>query len=343
MATGEIFGGGSRSWNKTTGGVNPEAAAIAYGANFAQDSAEQNLAAQPSLEALSKMVNAINQQANLGRIPGGAALEEQSSQNIANQLAGNLPDSFINNLQSGMAQRGATGGMGVDSPNMNAAALRSMGLESIDLQNQGQQNLNLAYNRAAPLWGVEQGMITPGLLETYGQHQAQNQLQRDANAAAQAQWQAELAQRNKEYEGLDAYRYAALKVQESGQGAAAAAQVRAAEIQADQLNNQLAERMREYNITHDTQVLSEINQLRQAADMAKMDASYKQNALNAQIWEVALKYMTPMSANFAASGTSIPNYTTTNIPQFNYAPTPSAGNWNFQPFKPVTSWNSWGT
>ena len=319
MATG-IF-------NKSDG-YNPDVSAFNYtnpgtsaGLNLAGNAADQNLAAAPSLEALSQMVNQINRQANQSRIPGGAALEEQSSQNIANELAGNLPDSFIQNLRTGMAQRGAAGGMGVDSPNMNAAALRGMGLESMDVQARGQANLGAAYNRAAPLWDVSQGMVTPGLYESYTQHQAQNELQRQQNAQAQSQYQSELAQRQKEFEEMQKYRYTALESQGDSQ-------VQVAQIQADQLNRQLEEKRREYNITRDTSVLTDIARLTEQARAANMDVSLKTQQLNAQVWGTALSYMDPRVASVtAAQTTNLPSYANVNIPNYSQPNIPMVGGW----------------
>lgn len=319
------------------GSYNPDAAAFNYaypggntstGTNLASSAAEQNLAAAPSLEALSQLVNQINRQANTARIPGGAALEEMSSQNIANQLAGNLPTSYLQNLQAGLAQRGASSGMGVDSPNLNAAALRAMGLEAMNLQQQGQVNLTNAYNRAAPLWDVSQGMVTPGLYETYQQHQAQNALQAQENAAAQARYQQELAQRQKEYESDLAYRYTALNYQNSGQAAAAAAQIEVAKIQAAQLDRQLAEKQREYNITRDTSVLTDIANLTERARQANMDVALKTQQLNSQVWNTALSYMDPLTAQTrAATTTQLPDYAKVNIPNYSAPKIPILAGW----------------
>lgn len=171
------------------------------GSGLGGQAAAQNLAAGPQLDQLSQMINAINQANNQARVPGGAALERQSSANIQNELAGLLSPDYLQNLQSTIAQRGATGGFGVDSANTNAAALRAMGLQSQQLQQQGQTDLTAAYNRAAPLWDVSQGMVTPGLLETQQQNQTQNALQAKAQENQQAQWQAQLAEQAKEYQG----------------------------------------------------------------------------------------------------------------------------------------------
>ena len=124
------------------------------GSGLAGQAAQQNIASASGLDQLSQIINQINQANNQARVPGGAAMELQSSNNIQNELAGILPQSYLDQLQTGLAQRGASGGFGVDSANTNAAALRAMGLQSMDIQKQGQADLTNAYNRAAPLWDV---------------------------------------------------------------------------------------------------------------------------------------------------------------------------------------------
>ena len=180
------------------------------GGGLAGDAARQNIAAAPDIARLSQLINQINHAANQGRVTGGAELERLSSENIANNLMGNLPQSFVQSLQTGVAQRGATGGFGVDSPNMNAAALRGMGLQSMQLQAQGQQDLNSAYQRAAPLFQAENAMVTPGLLETQQNNAAQRALQAQQIADNAAQWRAQLAQRDTEFKGTIAQQQADL-------------------------------------------------------------------------------------------------------------------------------------
>jgi len=129
--------------------------------DFTKGAAQANLAAAPELESLSKLINQINTQASQSRIPGGANLEALSSENIGRELSGNLPFDFINNLQTSIAQRGAGSGFGVDSGNLNASALRAMGLESIDMQDRGQRDLTAAIGRQSPIWNAAEGTMTP--------------------------------------------------------------------------------------------------------------------------------------------------------------------------------------
>lgn len=180
------------------------------GGGLAGQAAQQNIAAAPDIARLSQLINQINHAANQQRVTGGAALEAQSSQNIANELAGNLPQSYLQNLQTSMAQRGAAGGFGVDSPNMNAAALRAMGLESMDIQRQGQTDLNSAYQRAAPLFSAENATVTPALLQQQQDAAAGRALQAQQIADQSREWQAQLAQRDTEFKGTIAQQQADL-------------------------------------------------------------------------------------------------------------------------------------
>ncbi len=180
------------------------------GGGLAGEAARANIAAAPDLSRLSELITQINHMANQNRVTGGAALEQASSQNIADELAGNLPASFIGNLQSNMAQRGGAGGFGVDSANTNAAALRSMGMESMARQAQGQSDLNAAYSRAAPAFDVNQAMLTPALLQQQQDQAAQRALQAQQIGDQAAEWRAQLAERDTEFRGTIAQQQADL-------------------------------------------------------------------------------------------------------------------------------------
>lgn len=89
------------------------------------------------------------QQALGTAIPNYAGLKGAQSQNIASNLAGQVNQDVINQIIQGAAERGiATGSPG--SANANSAYLRALGLTSMGLQQQGQQNLN-AMIGATPL------------------------------------------------------------------------------------------------------------------------------------------------------------------------------------------------
>jgi hypothetical protein len=88
-------------------------------------------------------------QANLALsrgLPGAGGLMRQSSQNILGLLRGQVPEDVTQQIQQRGAERGvAMGSPG--SPNANAAWLRALGLTSLGLQQQGEQNLTGAVQR----------------------------------------------------------------------------------------------------------------------------------------------------------------------------------------------------
>ena len=117
------------------------------------------------LTALTDYINSLNRTgqtaANQARIPGSAGLEEQSSANIQNELAGNVNPDVIRLLQQQGAERGIR--VGSDSPNANASYLQALGLTSTALQQQGQKDLSAAdaRNPGAPLFDPSTQLLTP--------------------------------------------------------------------------------------------------------------------------------------------------------------------------------------
>lgn len=137
--------------------------------NLPGQATQQNLSTAPDLSSLTNLVNQLNLQgqtaANAGRIPGDPALEQQSSQNIASLLGGNIPQDVVTQIQQQAAERGvATGSPGSD--NSNSALLRSLGLTSLDLQGLGQQQLSAAdaRNPVAPIFDPSKMFLTPAQL-----------------------------------------------------------------------------------------------------------------------------------------------------------------------------------
>lgn len=134
-------GAPSTGYNPAYGGIpnvpNPTATAAAANAG--------NAANLPGLESTAANLNPFNQSQLLGQynmaIPNYAALTQTASGNAMQQLSGQVPTDVINELLTGAAERGITGGM-PGSPNSNAAYLRALGLTSIGQQATGMQNLH---------------------------------------------------------------------------------------------------------------------------------------------------------------------------------------------------------
>lgn len=163
------------------------------------------------IKATTEMINQINMQAqqaaNAGRIPGGTGLESKSSANIGSALSGALPADVIYQI----GQRAAERGVGTGSPhgaNTNADYLRAIGLNSLQLQNTGQDWLTaaLARNPAAPIFDPSKLLITPTQATGFGLDQANFQLAQQrqqteiANANAQRQLQSDLANASNQLE-----------------------------------------------------------------------------------------------------------------------------------------------
>jgi hypothetical protein len=79
----------------------------------------------------------------LANLPNYANMVGSRTEGITQQLKGQLPQDVINQIGQQAAERGISGGS-PGSPNANAAYLRSLGLNSLQMQQQGQQNLSSA-------------------------------------------------------------------------------------------------------------------------------------------------------------------------------------------------------
>ncbi len=100
---------------------------------------------------LSKSVNAFDQAELLKQfqsaIPNYTQMVSQQSNNIGQELSGQVPEDVINQLLQQGAERGImTGSPG--GPNANAAYMRALGLTSLGLQQSGTDNLKTAIGEA---------------------------------------------------------------------------------------------------------------------------------------------------------------------------------------------------
>lgn len=94
-------------------------------------------------------------------LPYYGSMLTKGSQNIMENLAGQVPSDVINLLGSQAAERGY--GFGPDSPASNAAYLRALGLTSIGQQNLGQQQLTAAIGRTpvGPMFNPASMIVSP--------------------------------------------------------------------------------------------------------------------------------------------------------------------------------------
>lgn len=161
------YGGGSLpgsagSYSATYGGIP----------NAPNPTATQGQALAGDIGNLGKIyglaggLNTLNENTllgNLGKnIPGYSTLVGQEAGVTGSELAGNLPQDVITQLQQQAAERGImTGSPG--SPNNNAAYLRALGLDSLQLEQQGFGNLSTMIGQTpqAPLFDPGSLLVTP--------------------------------------------------------------------------------------------------------------------------------------------------------------------------------------
>ncbi len=116
-----------------------------------------NMDLLPSLFSLGNAYNLFNYDQRLGQVQGTPGFS-----GVASNLAGQLPQDVVNQLAQRSAERGISTGGAPDSPNLNAAYLRSLGLNSLDLQNRGQQQLGSLlgqFQQAAP-YNLMSGLVS---------------------------------------------------------------------------------------------------------------------------------------------------------------------------------------
>lgn len=128
--------------------------------------------------AYGDLANQINEfmagQANnqyVSNLPNYANMVGARTENIGQQLKGQLPQDVINQISQQAAERGVGNGM-TGGPNTNSAYLRALGLNSLQMQQQGNQNLSAAINDTpvAPLFNPA-SMIVPNY---FGQQELSN-------------------------------------------------------------------------------------------------------------------------------------------------------------------------
>lgn len=96
----------------------------------------------------------------LKNLPNYANMVGSRTENIGQQLKGQLPQDVINQIGQQAAERGIAGGS-PGSPNANAAYLRALGLNSLQMQQQGSQNLSaaIADTPVSPLFSPASMMV----------------------------------------------------------------------------------------------------------------------------------------------------------------------------------------
>lgn len=169
------FGGARRGGSAgTLTGANPTGYSPGFGGipqvpdpgATAANAVSSNLSNLPSILQLAGGVNTFNTQAMQHALETGLPdyrnLITQSSENIGQELKGDLPQDVINLIGQQAAERGiATGSPG--SPNANAAYLRALGLTSLDMMGRGESALTTAIGRTPMpnLFNIPSQLISP--------------------------------------------------------------------------------------------------------------------------------------------------------------------------------------
>lgn len=99
-----------------------------------------------------------------------APLSQQSLPVISSEISGQLPSDVQAQLNQQAAERGVSTGT-TGSPNAGAAYLRALGLNSLQMQQLGQQNLSQAYNNARGMltgYGLDRNASSSGSGYGYG-------------------------------------------------------------------------------------------------------------------------------------------------------------------------------
>jgi hypothetical protein len=234
--------------------INPYGAP-AQGSGLAGEAAAANIAASGDIEKLSRLAAQTNEMA-WNAAPG----RKEQLAGIQNRLAGNLDPQTIESAQLDAAQQYGSKGFGVDSGAWQSAIQRAIGTNREAIKSQGATELDQYYS-GMPTTSAQQFMMTPELLETQQQHKAQNAL------AAQ-----QLAEQSRQFN---------LSTAEGHSQFLASLEQRKMEamMQAGQAASDLQEKIREYNITHDTQVAQEIARLQENARQANQIAALEQQKL----------------------------------------------------------------
>lgn len=143
-APGTLPGAPAFSYSAAYGGI-PQ---VPNPVTTAAGSVTGNMGNLGSIYNLTGNVNPFNTQQQLTQlesmIPDYGAQTTKSSQNILQELSGQVPSDVINQIIQSSAERGVITGGG---PNANAAYLRALGLTSLGMQQQGQKDLSASVAR----------------------------------------------------------------------------------------------------------------------------------------------------------------------------------------------------
>jgi hypothetical protein len=113
-------------------------------------------------------------------LPNYSDMLQMSAGNVGQELSGQLPQDVQNQIQQAAAARGISTGQGAGSPNTGAAELADMGMNSLQMQQMGQQGFGQLMQETptgTPQMSPESMFVTP---------QQQQEAQQYANMIAAA-------------------------------------------------------------------------------------------------------------------------------------------------------------
>lgn len=161
--------------------------------SLAEVPAQVNLANAPNLENLSTLVNQINQRAqqaaNLSRTGGAPEYDQAILQNIYNMTQGYVSPETVREAESAAAQQWGGAGFGVDTPAMQSAVRRTLGLTREEQQAKGAEEYAryLAAHPSAPIYDIRESLVSPELYEKYTAGRRQQELELASMAAKLAE------------------------------------------------------------------------------------------------------------------------------------------------------------
>jgi len=99
----------------------------------------------------------------LANLPNYTGMLTQATQNVGQELGGQVPSDVQRQLQTAAAERGVTTGQGPNSPNTSAAYLQALGLNSEQQMQQGMQGFNQLYQDTptGPAFNPSSMFVTP--------------------------------------------------------------------------------------------------------------------------------------------------------------------------------------
>jgi hypothetical protein len=147
------YGGVPRVPNPTT------TASTAIGGNLGNLQNLYGLATGTGSASGAGVISALNSE-----IPGVSGSIGSATGNINELLSGQVPQDVITQLQQQSAEMGAGAGMGPMSPFSNASYLRSLGLTSLGMKQQGLSALNSLMGSVprAPAFDPSSMLVSPG-------------------------------------------------------------------------------------------------------------------------------------------------------------------------------------